>query len=183
MNIKTGNRILFLLQHFVTLAGLTCKQYKIIFAMVEIIVPVAVCVVLPVMVVWLVFWSRNHIVDRKAEVLLKAIENGQDIDPEMFASDDRSKRSLKMNLLGKLQTGIILLIMGAGLVACALNIPDKDSLFIIASILLALGIGFFVSFFVGRKWMETEIRAEENQALREQGKKTGSGQDHMSEQE
>lgn len=87
------------------------------------------------------------------------------------------------NLLGKLQTGIILLIMGAGLVACALNIPDKDSLFIIACILLALGIGFFVSFFVGRKWMETEIKAEENQALREQGKKTGSGQDHMSEQE
>ena len=151
--------------------------------MVEIIVPVAVCVVLPVMVVWLVFRSRNHIVDRKAEVLLKAIENGQDIDPEIFFAADRSKRSLKMNLLGKLQTGIILLIMAAGLVACALNIPDKDSLFIIASILLALGIGFFVSFFVGRKWMETEIKAEENQALREQGKKTGSGQDHMSEQE
>ena len=142
--------------------------------MVEIIVPIGVCVVLPVMVVWLVFRSRNHIVDRKAEVLLKAIENGQDIDPEMFASDDRSKRSLnrskrslKMNLLGRLQTGIILVIMGAGLVACAMLIPGKDSLLIIASILLALGIGFFVSFFVGRKWMEAEIKAEENQALRE----------------
>ena len=142
--------------------------------MVEIIVPIGVCVVLPVMVVWLVFRSRNHIVDRKAEVLLKAIENGQDIDPEMFASDDRSKRSLnrskrslKMNLLGRLQTGIILVIMGAGLVACAMVIPDKTSLFIIACILLALGIGFFVSFFVGRKWMEAEIKAEENQALRE----------------
>ena len=149
--------------------------------MVEIIVPIGVCVVLPVMVVWLVFRSRNHIVDRKAEVLLKAIENGQDIDPEMFASDDRSKRSLnrskrslnrskrslKMNLLGRLQTGIILVIMGAGLVACAMVIPDKTSLFIIACILLAIGIGFFVSFFVGRKWMEAEIKAEENQALRE----------------
>ena len=139
--------------------------------MVEIIVPIGVCVVLPVMVVWLVFRSRNHIVDRKAEVLLKAIENGQDIDPEMFASDDRSKnrskRSLKMNLLGRLQAGIILVIMGAGLVACAMLIPGKDSLLIIASILLALGIGFFVSFFVGRKWMEAEIKAEENQALRE----------------
>ncbi len=142
--------------------------------MVEIIVPIGVCVVLPVMVVWLVFRSRNHIVDRKAEVLLKAIENGQAIDPEMFASDDRSKRSLnrskrslKMNLLGRLQTGIILVIMGAGLVACAMVIPDKTSLFIIACILLALGIGFFVSFFVGRKWMEAEIKAEENQALRE----------------
>lgn len=138
--------------------------------MVEIIVPIGVCVVLPVMVVWLVFRSRNHIVDRKAEVLLKAIENGQDIDPEIFASDDRSKnrskRSLKMNLLGRLQTGIILVIMGAGLVACAMLIPGKDSLLIIASILLALGIGFFVSFFVGRKWMEAEIKAEENQALR-----------------
>ena len=99
------------------------------------------------------------------EVLLKAIENGQDIDPEMFASDNKSRRSLKMNLLGKLQTGIILVIMGAGLVACAMLIPGKDSLFIIASILLAIGIGFFVSFFVGRKWMEAEIKKEENQVL------------------
>ena len=135
--------------------------------MVEIIVPIGVCVVLPVMVVWLVFRSRNHIVDRKAEVLLKAIENGQDIDPEMFASDDRSKRtkrSLKMNLLGKLQAGIILVIMGAVLVAGAMVIPGKDSLFIIASILLAIGIGFCVAFFVGKKWMEAEIKAEENRA-------------------
>lgn len=135
--------------------------------MVEIIVPIGVCVVLPVMVVWLVFRSRNHIVDRKAEVLLKAIENGQDIDPEMFASDDRSKRtkrSLKMNLLDKLQAGIILVIMGAVLVAGAMVIPGKDSLFIIASILLAIGIGFCVAFFVGKKWMEAEIKAEENRA-------------------
>lgn len=122
--------------------------------MVEIIVPIGVCVVLPVMVVWLVFRSRNHIVDRKADVLLKAIENGQDIDPEIFSTDNKSGRSLKMNLLGKLQAGIILVIMGAGLFAGAMVIPGKDSLFIIASILLALGIGFCVAFFVGKKWME-----------------------------
>lgn len=132
--------------------------------MVEIIVPIGVCVVLPVMVVWLVFRSRNHIVDRKADVLLKAIENGQDIDPEIFSTDNKSRRSLKMNLLDKLQAGIILVIMGAGLVAGAMVIPGKDSLFIIASILLALGIGFCVAFFVGKKWMEAEIKAEENRA-------------------
>lgn len=132
--------------------------------MVEIIVPIGVCVVLPVMVVWLVFRSRNHIVDRKADVLLKAIENGQDIDPEIFSTDNKSGRSLKMNLLGKLQAGIILVIMGAGLFAGAMVIPGKDSLFIIASILLALGIGFCVAFFVGKKWMEAEIKAEENRA-------------------
>lgn len=132
--------------------------------MVEIIVPIGVCVVLPVMVVWLVFRSRNHIVDRKADVLLKAIENGQDIDPEIFSTDNKSGRSLKMNLLGKLQAGIILVIMGAGLFAGAIVVPGKDSLFIIASILLALGIGFCVAFFVGKKWMEAEIKAEENRA-------------------
>ena len=132
--------------------------------MVEIIVPIGVCVVLPVMVVWLVFRSRNHIVDRKADVLLKAIENGQDIDPEIFSTDNKSGRSLKMNLLGKLQAGIILVIMGAVLVAGAMVIPGKDSLFIIASILLPIGIGFCVAFFVGKKWMEAEIKAEENRA-------------------
>ncbi len=132
--------------------------------MVEIIVPIGVCVVLPVMVVWLVFRSRNHIVDRKADVLLKAIENGQDIDPEIFSTNNKSGRSLKMNLLDKLQAGIILVIMGAVLVAGAMVIPGKDFLFIIASILLAIGIGFCVAFFVGKKWMEAEIKAEGNRA-------------------
>lgn len=132
--------------------------------MVEIIVPIGVCVVLPVMVVWLVFRSRNHIVDRKADVLLKAIENGQDIDPEIFSTNNKSGRSLKMNLLNKLQAGIILVIMGAVLVAGAMVIPGKDFLFIIASILLAIGIGFCVAFFVGKKWMEAEIKAEGNRA-------------------
>ena len=84
----------------------------------DILIPIAVCVVLPVMIVWLVTRSKNQIVNRKMDVLIKAIENGQDIDPELLsdaAGHDAKKRSVKMRLLRQLCWGVILVIAGAGI--------------------------------------------------------------------
>ena len=45
--------------------------------------------------------------------MLKAIEHGQEIDPEAFSS--KGRRTIKMALLGKLQSGIILFLVGTGM--------------------------------------------------------------------
>ena len=42
----------------------------------EILIPISVCVVLPVMVVWLVNRTRQNEINRKADIMLKAIESG-----------------------------------------------------------------------------------------------------------
>lgn len=123
---------------------------------------------MPVMIVWLVFRSRNHTVDRKMDVLIKAIENGQDIDPELL-SDRKGKnaRTLKMELMGKLQSGVMLLLFGAALLA-AYFVPvmryDDDGRFIFIAgggVMAAAGAAMILMFFIGKKWMASEIKAEE----------------------
>ena len=77
---------------------------SIIDSIAQIIIILGVCVVLPVLVVWLVSRSRKNDIDRRTEVMLKAIEHGQEIDPEAFSSKGKGRRTIKMALLGKLQT-------------------------------------------------------------------------------
>lgn len=52
--------------------------------MVEILVPIGICVVLPVMIVWLVNRTRQNETNRKTEIMLRAIESGATIDAEFF---------------------------------------------------------------------------------------------------
>ena len=52
--------------------------------MTSIIVPIGICVVLPVMLVWLVTRVRRNEFDKKAEVMIKAIESGATIDSDLF---------------------------------------------------------------------------------------------------
>lgn len=138
-----------------------------IYVLEDIIVPCAVCVVLPVLVVWLVFRSRNHMIDRKTEMVVKAIECGQAIDPDVFFSSGKSRKTIKMALLGKLQSGIILLLAGAGLMIAAPFVEFNYTLYI-GGIMLALGVGFIVSFFVGKRWMAPEIEAEQKRMLEQE---------------
>lgn len=147
----------------------------------DILIPIAVCVVLPVMIVWLVTRSKNQIVNRKMDVLIKAIENGQDIDPELLsdaAGHDAKKRSVKMRLLRQLCWGVILVIAGAGILAGAPFAEDSLDMFIFGGILAAIGVALLVMFLVGRKWLAPEIEAEEKRSLHESsGASAGSAGD------
>lgn len=154
---------------------------SIIDSIKEIIIPLGVCVVLPVLVVWLVSRSRKNDIDRRTEVMLKAIEHGQEIDPEAFSSKGKGRRTIKMALLGKLQSGIILFLVGAGMLIAAPFVEENTALYIVGGILVALGAGFLVSFFVGRKWMAPEIEAEQKQML-EQSKEHEPEQKNTSEE-
>ena len=63
-----------------------------------VLIVTVLCVVMPVSIVAIVFRSRNHEIDRKMDVLLRSVENGQEIDPALFA-DARSRKTLNMRLL------------------------------------------------------------------------------------
>ena len=46
----------------------------------KLLIPLGICVVLPVMIVWLVNRTRQNETNRKTEIMLKAIEAGATID-------------------------------------------------------------------------------------------------------
>ena len=144
----------------------------------EIIIPICVCVVLPVMIVWLVMRARQNETNRKAEIMLKAIESGADIDLSVFNPKAKKEKTVKQQLLGRLTGACVTSLLGIAMIVASLftsknpsimmfDAEDLGGLVVMGSILLAIGIALFIAFFVGRKMLAKEIEAEEK-ALREE---------------
>ena len=136
----------------------------------EILIPISVCVVLPVMVVWLVNRTRQNEINRKADIMLKAIESGATIDANFFKAQQENK-SIKERLLKRLTGACIFTLTGLVFAVIGLfnwtnlteNISNDSAVIpmIFGGIFLAIGISLFVVFFVGRKMLAKEIEAEE----------------------
>ena len=126
-------------------------------------IPIFICVVLPVMVVWLVTRANTRRTEKKMDVLMKAIENGTEIDPDMLV-DINGGKSTKMKLVDKLGSGVMLTLMGlVFILLAAFNVLSFAAWGYYAGIpILAVGIGILVSYFFGMKFLKPEIEAEEH---------------------
>lgn len=138
--------------------------------LVALLIPIGVCVVMPVMVVWLVTRAIIKNNEQKMAVLVKAIENGVEIDPELLVRETESSRNTnrntKMKLIKKLTAGIVCSIIGIALLVCPSleafdGVARLEMLYIIGGVMIAVGIAYIVTFFVGRKYLAPEIEAEE----------------------
>jgi hypothetical protein len=132
----------------------------------ETLLPIFVVVVLPVMVVWLVTRASLKKNEQKMAVLVKAIENGVDIDPALLVSETEGGRNTKMKLVRKLTTGVICAIIGLAVLICTQldafeGVAGIEMLYIIGGVLIAVGAAYILAFFVGRKYLAPEIEAEE----------------------
>ena len=72
---------------------------------------IGVCVIMPIIVVWLNNRTSQNETNKKTEILLKSIESGASIDPEFLKSQHKEK-SLKEKLLGKLTGACIVTAVG-----------------------------------------------------------------------
>ena len=137
----------------------------------SILVPIFICVVLPVAVVLIVGITKQNETNRKAEIMLKAIESGTQIDPNMFKSPEKPK-TIKQDLLEKLTGACIVTFMGMAFLiltgvehAMPGTMPRffmSNMLPVAGAVMLAVGIGLFISYFAGKKMLAKEIEAEEN---------------------
>ena len=76
---------------------------------------IGICVVLPIIVVFLNNRTSQNETNKKTEVLLKSIEAGAKIDPEYFKPQLKEK-SLKEKLLGRLTGACV--VSAIGLAIC-----------------------------------------------------------------
>lgn len=139
------------------------------FILVQLLVPISICVVLPVMIVWIVAKARAQEINKRTEVILAAIEKNSDLDVDKFFQKmSPEKHTIKERLLAKHQKGLIMTVIGgSGLIGCIawlLFLPyDVFMVFVMSVVfvaLLAVGIGFFVNYKVGKKMLEKEMQAE-----------------------
>ena len=128
---------------------------------------------MPVTIVWLVMRQRRNETDRMAEIMIKAIENGNPIDPSFF-NGHPLRKSLKEKQLGLLTWTIVLSVIGlasllVGLIYVIVNNFDYNtgpSVFTIllplaGSALLAVGLALFVAYLIRKRFLAKEIAAEE----------------------
>jgi tellurite resistance protein TehA-like permease len=139
-------------------------------SLVTVLVPICVCVILPVTIVWIVMKAKKNEVNRKSEILLKAIESGVAIDTNLFKTEQRHI-STKERLLKRLTGACVTTFIGIAIIISSCitwsrygeNIHADNIQFplLIGCILLAVGIALFIVFFTGKKMLAKEIEAEE----------------------
>lgn len=133
----------------------------------KILVPIFICVVLPVTIVWLITRARQNETNRKTEVMLKAIEAGATIDANLF-KNSKDSLTIKERLLKRLTGGCIFSLMGVVFTIIGIvnrNMAHDNDAFTIpvlfGGIFFAIGVALLVVFFVGRKMLAKEMEAEE----------------------
>lgn len=105
-------------------------------------------------------------------MVLAALEKGSgEMPEELMKSLNKPQKSIKERLLGKLLWGLSFTIFGAVLLVAKIvryNAGNTDEMISLGGIaLLALGIGYLVYYFVGRRMLSKEIEAEERENLKE----------------
>ena len=146
--------------------------YKLIAEFFNALVPICICVVLPVLIVWIIGKVKQNETNRKAEIMLKALDSGAKIDTDFFKSQSSSK-TIKERLLGRLTGACVTSLTGVALLAMGIylqNLPEASSnvefvilAYLFGGILLAVGISLFIVYLTGKKMLFKEMDAEEKQ--------------------
>lgn len=137
---------------------------------IEDIVVGAIIFSIPILIAILSYRRKVNDTNKRAEVALAALEKSNGTVPEeLMKSLNKPQKSLKERLLGKLLWGLSFTIFGAVLFVAKIvryNAGTTDEIISLGGIaLLALGIGYLVYYFVGRRMLAKEIEAEEKEKV------------------
>lgn len=144
----------------------------------DVLVPLGICVFLPLMAIWLTIRKKMHAEDIRKEIILAALEKDASIDIEQLVSKmNKPEKLLKEKLLKKLQWGMLAMFLGIGLMGFAIYIyamhlggtDHPMNYFLCGLAFFAVGIAFLANYHVGKKMLAKEMEAEE-QNLRSQSR-------------
>lgn len=137
--------------------------------LVELLIPLGVAVVLPITIVAIVFKSVLASERNRKEIILAALEKNPNLNVEdLVKRMKKSEKLIKEKLLAKLQRGCLCCLMGVALVLLYFFPSVQNEFLIIAgTVLIAIGIAFLISYFVGRRMLEKEMEAEEQNMNKE----------------
>lgn len=133
------------------------------FWLVQLLVPIGVAVVLPIAIVAIVFRSALASERNRKEIVLAVLEKNPDIDVEQLMKNlKKSEKLIKEKLLARLERGCLCCLMGVAFVLLYFFLSVQNEFLIITgAALIAVGIAFLVSYFVGRRMLAKEMLAEE----------------------
>ena len=138
--------------------------------LIEILSPIGVVVVLPVAIVAIVFKSALASERNRKEIILAALEKNPNLDVEdLVKRMKKSNKLIKEKLLARLERGCLCCLMGVAFMVLYffLGVQSEDLIVVVGAALIAIGIAFLVSYFVGRRMLAKEMEAEQQNMKQE----------------
>lgn len=140
------------------------------------IITIGLCVVLPLLIVWMINKRKKYEIDKKTEILKILLEKNPDMDPaeimnKLNMPQKSNNKTLKQKLLESLYSGLMMTLMG--LVIFVLHLMgmvlfgSKAVGLFCGGVMMAIGIAFLIYYFVSKSALRNELEAEERQ-LKEQ---------------
>lgn len=129
------------------------------------IVPIFICVVLPISVVLIISLTKINADNKRTQILIKAIEANKDVDTDkLLESLHRPRKSSREILNGRLLRGCIFSLIGIALAVIGIvNLASGSSVsddpvtlpFIFGGISIAVGISYLIVWGVSRKQVDS----------------------------
>lgn len=120
------------------------------------LVAISICVILPIVIVWITTRCRIHAQNKRTEVLMEALKVNPNVDVQKLI-DGMSKRQLTPAEAKKrnLSKGVMFTLMATVFIIVPFitgsNNDDLNDMLIAGGILLSIGIANLVVFFFGNK--------------------------------
>ena len=152
-----------LLQHFLRICSLTGKLNLKIMNFSEVLIPIVVSGVMPVALVALIARAYTKKSEHRMNVIIKAIENGAELDQSALMGFKSKVKSTRKELVNRLGSGIMFTLVGLMFVlSAAFGLSSFPSWGYYPGFpLLAVGIGLLVSFFYGKVYLKSQIEEED----------------------
>ena len=132
--------------------------------LVSILVPLGICVALPVLIVWLVTRTKINNDNRRTQILIEAMRcNDVDLSQKLTDVLKKPQRSLHEKVVRRLTIGSIFSLMGLFFLAIAIIMacsPQKFDyertmrMFFLTSVIIAIGAGFIIAWFFSKKMLD-----------------------------
>ena len=138
--------------------------------MTSTLVPIFVCVVLPVAIVLITSLSKMNVENKRTQIIIKAIEANKDVDTDkLIESLKKPEKTAREILNGRLLRGCMYSLIGVALAIVGIvNLATGSDFsadpvtvpFVFGGISLAIGISYLIVWKVTRKQVSNTI--EEN---------------------
>lgn len=130
----------------------------------SIIISLGICVVLPVLIVWLIMRKQTNDTNKRTEIILAALEKNPNLQIEEFIKQlNPPKKSLKKELLEKLLCACVFIAIGISFLGVALWIDDIYQIYFISILSLGIGISFLIVYFISKRMLAKELESEEKE--------------------
>lgn len=127
------------------------------------LIPITVSGVMPIAITALIARAYAKRSEHRMNVMIKAIENGAELDQNALMGIKSKVKSTRMELVNRLGSGVVFTVMGLMFVlSAAFGLSSFPSWGYYPGFpLLAVGIGLLVSFFYGRVYLKSKIEEED----------------------